>query len=381
MKKIFYLYFLVYYLFLFFYASYMDIGDVEVDYLTKNYPMTYIENIFLSFSHTNLFLRLPSLILSIFSIFLYYKISQKYLKKEKDIYFATIIFSLMPGFIIATLLFNKSIYLIFLVLIFIYSFLYYRFYSYIFLFLFTIVDYSFISLYLGLIFYSIYKRDTKFLIYSIILLGINANYFNYEIGGHPRGHFLDVISIYFAIFSPFVFIYFLYSLIKKIKTPNLLWFISSWGLLFSILLSFRQKIKIDDFAPFVIVSVVFMVAIFFKDYRIRLKPFRLKFKFLFSLLFSSLLLFDLILFSSIYIFENKIFSQFRYSYEIYSYLKTNNIDYISSNNKKLLNKLSFYGLKQGDKYFVYFDKNSKKVSILHNNKLLYNFYVSKVNKK
>ena len=381
MKKIFYLYFLVYYLFLFFYANYMDIGDVEVDYLTKNYPMTYIENIFLSFSHTNLFLRLPSLILSIFSIFLYYKISQKYLKKEKDIYFATIIFSLMPGFIIATLLFNKSIYLIFLVLIFIYSFLYYRFYSYIFLFLFTIVDYSFISLYLGLIFYSIYKRDTKFLIYSIILLGINANYFNYEIGGHPRGHFLDVISIYFAIFSPFVFIYFLYSLIKKIKTPNLLWFISSWGLLFSILLSFRQKIKIDDFAPFVIVSVVFMVAIFFKDYRIRLKPFRLKFKFLFSLLFSSLLLFDLILFSSIYIFENKIFSQFRYSYEIYSYLKTNNIDYISSNNKKLLNKLSFYGLKQGDKYFVYFDKNSKKVSILHNNKLLYNFYVSKVNKK
>ena len=381
MKKIFYLYFLVYYLFLFFYANYMDIGDLEIDYLSKNYPITYIENIFLSFGHTNLLLRLPSLILSIFSIFLYYKISQKYLKKEKDIYFATIIFSLMPGFIIASLLFNKSIYLIFLVLIFIYSFLYYRFYSYIFLFLFTIVDYSFISLYLGLIFYSIYKRDTKFLIYSIILLGINANYFNYEIGGHPRGHFLDVISIYFAIFSPFVFIYFLYSLIKKIKTPNLLWFISSWGLLFSILLSFRQKIKIDDFAPFVIVSVVFMVAIFFKDYRIRLKPFRLKFKFLFSLLFSSLLLFDLILFSSIYIFENKIFSQFRYSYEIYSYLKTNNIDYISSNNKKLLNKLSFYGLKQGDKYFVYFDKNSKKVSILHNNKLLYNFYVSKVNKK
>jgi len=381
MKKIFYLYFLVYYLFLFFYANYMDIGDLEIDYLSKNYPITYIENIFLSFGHTNLLLRLPSLILSIFSIFLYYKISQKYLKKEKDIYFATIIFSLMPGFIIASLLFNKSIYLIFLVLIFIYSFLYYRFYSYIFLFLFTIVDYSFISLYLGLIFYSIYKKDTKFLIYSIILLGINANYFNYEIGGHPRGHFLDVISIYFAIFSPFVFIYFLYSLIKKIKTPNLLWFISSWGLLFSILLSFRQKIKIDDFAPFVIVSVVFMVAIFFKDYRIRLKPFRLKFKFLFSLLFSSLLLFDLILFSSIYIFENKIFSQFRYSYEIYSYLKTNNIDYISSNNKKLLNKLSFYGLKQGDKYFVYFDKNSKKVSILHNNKLLYNFYVSKVNKK
>ena len=381
MKKIFYLYFLVYYLFLFFYANYMDIGNLEVNYLSKNYPITYIENIFLSFGHTNLLLRLPSLILSIFSIFVYYKISQKYLKKEKDIYFATIIFSLMPGFIIASLLFNKSIYLIFLVLIFIYTFLYYRFYSYLFLLIFSVTDYSFISLYLGLIFYFIYKKDTKFLIYSIILLGINANYFNYEIGGHPRGHFLDVISIYFAIFSPFVFIYFLYSLIKMFKIPNLLWFISSWGLLFSLLLSFRQKIKIDDFAPYVIVSVVFMISIFIKEYRVRLKIFRPFYRNLFVFLFSSLILFDFILLSTPYFFNNKIFTQFRYSKNIVTILKNNNINYIRCNNTTLCKKLYFYGIKKGNKYFLCFDKNSKKVSILHNNKLLYNFYVSKVNKK
>jgi len=381
MKKIFYLYFLVYYLFLFFYANYMDIGNLEVNYLSKNYPITYIENIFLSFGHTNLLLRLPSLLLSIFSIFVYYKISQKYLKKEKDIYFATIIFSLMPGFIIASLLFNKSIYLIFLVLIFIYTFLYYRFYSYLFLLIFSVTDYSFISLYLGLIFYSIYKKDTKFLIYSIILLGINANYFNYEIGGHPRGHFLDVISIYFAIFSPFVFIYFLYSLIKMFKIPNLLWFISSWGLLFSLLLSFRQKIKIDDFAPYVIVSVVFMISIFIKEYRVRLKIFRPFYRNLFVFLFSSLILFDFILLSTPYFFNNKIFTQFRYSKNIVTILKNNNINYIRCNNTTLCKKLYFYGIKKGNKYFLCFDKNSKKVSILHNNKLLYNFYVSKVNKK
>ena len=217
----------------------MDIGSLEVEYLNKNYPISILENTILSiFGNDNLSLRLPSLILSIFSIFLYYKISQKYLKKANDVYLSTFIFSLMPGFIIASLLFNKSIYMIFLVLLFIYTFLYHRFYSYTLLLLYAILNYSFISLYMGLIFYSIYKKDTKFLIYSILLLAINANYFNYDIKGHPKGHFVDVVLVYFAIFSPFVFTYFIYSLIKVLKKPTLLWFISSWGLLFSFLFSF-----------------------------------------------------------------------------------------------------------------------------------------------
>ena len=382
MKKFFYIYFFVYYSFLFFYAIHLNIGDLEIEYLSKNYPITYIENIFFDlFGKSNLILRLPSIILSIFSIFLYYKISQKYLKKQKDIYFSTIIFSLMPGFIIASLLFNKSIYLILLVLIFIYSFIYYRFYSYIFLLIFTITDYSFISLYLGLIFYSIYKKDTKFLIYSIFLFMINANYFNYDIGGHPKGHFVDIFLIYSAIFSPFVFIYFLYSLIKIFKTPTLLWFISSWGLLFSLLLSFRQKIKIDDFAPFVIVAIVFMITIFLSDYRVRLKIFRPIYQKLFIFLFLTLILFDTFILTAPYFIDKKIITQFKYSYEIYKILKSNNVDYLHCNNKILCNKLYFYGLNKGNKYFLCFDKNSKKVSILHNNKLLYNFYVSKLNKK
>jgi len=380
MKKIFYLYFLFYYSFLLLYANYMDIGDLEINYLSKNYPITYIENIFLSLGHTNLLLRLPSLILSIFSIFLYYKISQKYLKKEKDIYLSTIIFSLMPGFIIASLLFNKSIYLIFLVLFFIYSFLYYRFYAYVLLLVYSIVDYSFISLYLGLIFYSIYRKDSGFLVYSIVLLGINANYFNYKIDGYPQGHFLDVISIYFVIFSPLVFIYFLYALVKIYKKPTLLWFISSWGLLFSILLSFRQKIKIDDFAPFVIVAVVFMIEVFFKDYRVRLKIFRFRFRLLFIFLFLSLLFFDLLLLSSVYILDHKIVTQFCYSRQISTKLEKLNINKIYCNDKKLCKKLYFYGIKKGKIYYLHWNKHTKKVSISHNNRKIYNFYVSKLNK-
>jgi len=378
-KKVFFFYFIFYYSFLFIYANYMNIGDLEITYLSKNYPITLIENIFVSFGHNNIFLRLPSLLLSFFSIFLYYKISQKYLKKPQDIYFATIIFSLLPGFLIASLLFNKSIYLIFLVLIFLYSFLYYRFYSYLFLLLFTISDYSFIVLYMGLIFYSIYKKDTKFLIYNILLLAINANYFHYAIGGKPQGDFIGLLIIYFSIFSPLVFIYFLYSLIK-INKPTILWFISTGSLLISILLSFRQRIKIDDYAPYVIISVVFMVYIFFNDYRIRLKIFRPFYKKLFILLFSSLFLFDVFIFISPYMLNKKIVAQFRYSKEISEYLQINNIDYIKCNEQKFCKKLYFYGLHKGEKYYLFWNRKTKKVSISHNHQKIDEFYVSKLNK-
>ena len=382
MKKLFFLYLFIFYSFLIVYANYMDIGDLEVRYLSLNYPITFIEDIFLNFlGNSNLSLRAPSLILSIFSIFLYYQISKKYLKKEFDVYLSVILFSLMPGFIIASLLFNKSIYLIFLTLIFIYSFLYYRFYSYIFLLLFTVTDYSFISLYLGLIFYSIYKKNTKFLIYSIFLMMINANYFQYDINGKPTGHFLDIILVYFSIFSPFIFIYFIYSLIKILKNPTLLWFISTSGLLFSFLLSFRQRIKIDDFAPFVIVAVVFMISIFMHEYRLRLRYFRPFYRKIGYFLLLSVVLFDILILSSKYYLDKNIVTQFNYSYKISQKLKQKNINYIECKDKLFCQKLYFYGLKKGDKYLLEFDKTQKKVSISHNHKKIDEFYVSKLNKK
>jgi hypothetical protein len=209
---------------------------------------------------------------------------------------------------------------------------------------------------------------------------INANYFNYDIGGHPKGHLIDILGVYFAIFSPFVFIYFIYVLIKSFKKPSLLWFISTWGLLFSILLSFRQKIKIDDFAPYVIVAIVFMVAVFFSDYRVRLKIFRTSYKFMFSLLFGSLILFDVFILSS-KLLNIKIINQFKFSKEVSLFLKSKNIDEINCNSKNFCRKLYFYGIHKGDKYFLNFDKNRQKVSISHNQKEIFNFYVSKLNKK
>ena len=375
-------YFLFYYIFLFWYAIYLNIGNFEISYLQNSNLLNHISTLFFSIlGKNNLSLRFPNLIFSFFSILLYAKIAKYYFKSTEEINFTLIIFSLMPGFIIASLLYNKSIYLIFLTLLFIYTFLYYRFFSYILLVLYTFLDYSFISLYFGLVFYSIHKKDTRFLIYSLILLMINANYFHYDINGHPSGHFLNLFIVYLAIFSPFVFVYFLYAVLKIFKKPNLLWFISTFALLFSIILSFRQKIRIDDYAPFVIVSVIFMIKVFLSDYRIRLKIFRKPFKFLFAFLFLSLIFFDVLLLSSRYFFNEKMFSQFNYSQEVAKFLKKENINYIYCNNKTFCKKLYFYGLQKGNIYYINFDEKSKKVSILHNKTKLYDKYVSNLYKK
>jgi len=376
------LYFLFYYIFLFWYAIHLNIGDFEVLYLQNHNLMNYISNFFFSiFGKNNFSLRLPSLIFSIFSIFLYKEIANYYFKSKKEVNLILIIFSLMPGFIIASLLYNKSIFLIFLTLLFIYAFLYYRFFSYMLLAVYSVVDYSFISLYFGLIFYSIYKKETKFLIYSLFLLMINANYFNYDINGHPYGHFLTLFLVYLAIFSPFVFVYFLYSILKAFKKPNLLWFISSFALLFSIILSFRQRIRIDDYAPFVIVAVIFMLKIFLSDYKVRLKIFRRPFRILFIFLFSTLVLFDIALLTTKFYLNKRIVTQFNYSRSIAKFLLDKKINYIYCNDKIFCQKLYFYGLQKGHKYYIKLDKKSKKVSILHNETKLLDEYVSKLNKK
>jgi hypothetical protein len=377
-----FIYFIIYYTILFLYALNLNIGTFEVLTFEHPYKINCVGNFFLFlFGKNNFALRLPSLIVSMISIFLYYKISKFYFKNKKERYYSIVVFSLLPGFIIASILYNKSIYSIFFLLLFIYSFFYYRFYSYILLLVYTIVDESFISLYFALIFYSIYKKDNKLLIYSLLLLMINAHYFHYNINGHPKGHFLNLISVYLAIFSPFVFMYFLYSLIKIFKKPNLLWFISLFSLLFSIILSFRQNIKIDDYAPFVIISVIFMVYVFLQDYRIRLKIFRKPYKILLLFLFFSLLSFDILLLSSKFFFNRYIVNQFKYSKELYLFLKIHHIDNVYCNDDILCKKLYFYGINKGNRYYLIFDKKSKKVSILHNGIKLYDKSVSKLYKK
>ncbi|MEO1923136.1 MAG: hypothetical protein ABGX25_01305, partial [Nautiliaceae bacterium] len=301
MKIFFFL--LFYYSFLLWYGiEFLSFSIVEVKSIEHFWPLEYILQFSFSlFGHNDFALRLPQIIISFLSSVLFLKISEDYFEKRSDIFFNLVIFLLIPGFIISSLIVNKSIYLLFCTLLFIYFYKHYRFFSYLLLILYIFLDYSFISLYFALVFFAIYKRDSKFLLFVLILLAVNANFFDYRITGKPRGYFLDVLGTYILIFSPFVFIYFLYTLYKGFFfKKDIIFFISVFSFLLSILLSFRQRIKIDDFAPYVLPYVIFMVKIFLSSYRVRLPVFRKWYRILFIFLFATIIIFDIALFLNRY---------------------------------------------------------------------------------
>jgi hypothetical protein len=124
--------------------------------------------------------------------------------------------------------------------------------------------------------FSLYKKKNTFLIFNVILLLGSLFLFGISSHGTPKGHFLDAIGIYAAIFSPIIFIYIFYVLYRRYLTKDfdILWFISSVILVLSLLLSFRQRVNLEIFAPYVILALPLMAQSFESSYRVRLNIFR-----------------------------------------------------------------------------------------------------------
>ncbi|AZV46404.1 hypothetical protein C3L23_03685 [Nautilia sp. PV-1] len=382
MKKIIAVSFLFYSFLLWYGVSFLSFSIVDVRSIDHFPVLNYILNFsFFLFGKNDFALRVPEIIVGFCSVLLFYKLTEFYLKKEKDRFFATIIFMLIPGMIISSIIVNKSVYLIFLTLLFVYLYKTNKIYSYILLALCVFLDSGFISLFFALIFYAIYKKDNVLLLLSLLFLAINANYFNYDIGGKPKGHFLDLFGTYFLIFSPFVFIYFLFSIYKGFfdKKRDIVFFIAFFTFIISILLSFRQRIKIDDYAPFTLVYVIYMVKYFLSSYRVRLPQFRGTYKTVFIVLITTLTFFDIALFLNRYTPARKLSSSYYFIKPLASELKNKNIDFINSKNKRLLRALNFYGLKKGNKYMIIYEKRENKVSIFHKKRKIMQINVSKLN--
>ena len=378
MKKIFWFIVIIYYLFLYWYSvNFLSFAIVEASSIEHFFILKYI------FSHFNLYgndylIRIIPLMFSFLSLILFFKLSEIYIPKSK--YYTTFIFMLIPGFIVSSVIINKSIFLIFLTLLFLYSYKKFRVFSYILLIIYAFLDYSFIALYFSLVFYAIYKKDTKLLFFTLLLLAVNANFFNYKITGKPKGFLPDVLGTYFLIFSPLVFLYFLYSLYKGFfYKKEILFFVGAFSFFISLLLSFRQRIKIDDFAPFVLPYTINMVNVFLKSYRVRLPRFRNNYKILFVLLFGSMIVFDFLLFINSYTPARDLSGSFYFLKPLCKKLKMKHIDGVFCNNKFFCECLNFYGIKNGNKYYLVYYKHKKKVSIFHNNRKILEINVSKLN--
>ena len=364
-------FFIFYYLFLFYYGIHLTFSLVEWSAIEKSFYLKKILDFsFALFGKNDFALRIPSILMSIFSLMLFYSISKNYFK-VKELNYVVIIFAFLPGFLISSLLVNKSIYLIFLTLLFIYFYFNKRIVSYFLLLGYAFLDNAFFSLYIGLFIFSIYKKDNFLLLFSLVLLALNANYFNYDIGGKPKSYFLDVIAVYSMIFSPLIFIYFVYALFRSKK--DLIYFLTIGSFLLSIILSFRQRIRIDDYAPFALIFLIHLVKTFLISYKVRLPQFRNEYKKFGLILGISLILFDILVFNA-----NRFFfvDKTLYLKPVITYLQKKDIKKIEVSNK-FEPIFQFYGFKTGGSYKIKIYKNI--VSIIHKNRVIKQIDVSKIN--
>ncbi len=342
------------------------------------------------FGQNDLALRLPFITFHLLSVILLYKISELYIKKEEDRVYAIALFILLPGVLSSSLIVNTAPITIFFTLLFVYlyekdkKYLYYPL-----LIMIAFIDSAFEILYLGVFTYAIFKNNKRLYILSGILFLVTLYIYGFDSGGKPRGFFLDTLAMYALIFSPFLFLYYFYTMYRILfkREKTLLWFISFTALLLSILLSFRQRIPITDFAPYGVIAIPLVYENFLKSFKIRLPQFRTWYKRgLYATIFLLGLNFLITYFNkTLYIFlpnpDMNFAQKFHIAKQLSNKLKALNINQVSCQNKDLTNRLKFYGISKGEKYLLSDTKlsqNAKKVTISYTFKPIKTYYVSKL---
>jgi len=338
------------------------------------------------FGRDDFVLRLPFILFYVASSILMYLFTQNFFKHKVDSLISVAIFMILPGINSAGLLVNNSIIVIFCLLLYLY--IYKKKYKihYFLLILFLFIDNSFTLLYLSLVIFAFRKKEKTLLIVSSILFLISLYIYPFEIGGHPQSYFVNTIGAYSSIFSPFLFIYFVYAVYRiGIKLEkNLNWYITSITLILSFILSLRQKIDIEDFAPFIVVAIPDMVKLFMFSIRVRLKQFRKMHYVLvgFIVFTLSLNLLVLVFNKHFYIFVDNPKNYFAYKHhivkELSQKLKKLNISEVHTDDKKLQLRLKYYGINDSNKNFLLKEttkKNNIQLNIEYSNKLVSKFFL------
>ena len=345
------------------------------------------------FGQNDFALRVPMILLHLASAQLLYIISYAYIPKARNRIWIVLIFILLPGVMSSAIVVNSAGVIIFGLLLFmlIYQKLNHN-YLYFYLAILSFLEADFIYLFLSLAMYSIHTKDKKLFLISILLSSISLYIFGLEKYGMPSGHFLDIMAIYSAVLTPIIFIYLFYVLYRKflVKEMDVLWFIASVPLLFSLILSFRQHIGIEHFAPYLIVSLPIGAKMFYSSYRVRLKIFRYNYRNIFTI--SLLLLvvnsFVVLFNKEIYIFIENPKEHFAYKMyvakELADTLKEDGIRCIKSD-KHMSKRLKFYGVSSCDTYILKEENlNTHKVvnvTVSYKNRVVYMANVTNINNR
>ncbi|MGE4473337.1 hypothetical protein [uncultured Sulfuricurvum sp.] len=342
------------------------------------------------FGQNDYALRAPMIVLHLFSVFLLYAISKFYVSGKNDRIWIVLIYMLLPGVTSAALIVDNAGLMIALVFLFAYGYLRFGRYALALFPLYIGIDPAFAYLFFATAIYGLYRKEWWYGFVGGASFIVSLYVYGIHVGGLPESRFLDAFGIYAAIFSPIVFLYLFYVLYRRMiaKQWDLIWMIAMSAFVISILLSFRQKVEVQTFAPYLMLALPMAGETFLHTYRIRLREFRGKYRLLF---YSA---FILLIINASVVFFNQWFYRFlkdptrHFSYsmhivkELAGALKENHIYCVDANDKKLQLRLRFYGVTQCKMYHLTKKRNPKalKVTISYKNTPIFNAYVTKINK-
>lgn len=313
------------------------------------------------FGQNDFALRLPTIAMHLAAVVLFYRLSGGYLKRGKDRLWLVAIFMLLPGVSSSALLVDNSA----LVILFLLAYAVLQEHSeraaMLLLIPAVFIDVAFAPLFLGLFFYALNEKRGVYLSAApLLLFGLSMYLHGFDPHGTPKGHFLDVLGLYAVIFSPIVFVYLVYTLFRLSvqRRFSLLWYLAAVPLLLSLVLSFRQVIDIQVFAPYLILAMPLAAQLFSHSYRVRLKIYRQKYRLLFALSFALLILNTLAVFFNKEIYALLEEGQRHFAHrqhvakELAAALRERGVECALLDDPKMQLRLRFYGIGRCPRYRV-----------------------------
>ncbi len=335
-------------------------------------------------------LRLPMIMLHLGSTLLLYAVAKEYLNDINRIWLV-LIFVLLPGIVSSALIVDSAGLLIFGLLLFVYLFRRVSFFVLcLYLFTLSLIESGFLYLFLGLLLYGMVERKYALALVNMVFIILSVVLYGLDVHGSPKGYFLDSIGIYSAIFTPIVFVYIFYVLYRRGLTKEIdaVWFLASSALVVSLILSFRQKIDVQHFAPYLVLALPLAAQTFYNSYRVRLPQFRRKYKavFVVALLFllanSGVVLFNKYLYRVLERPSEHFAYKMHIAKELADALHERGIDCVQTK-KSMGLRLEFYGISKCNEFVLEEvdarENNGRDVTISYINKPIKFYSVTKVN--
>ena len=171
-------------------------------------------------------------------------------------------------------------------------------------------------------------------------------------------HFFDTLGIFAACFSPLIFVYFFYVIYRLSFKNNksLLWFLMSVTFIFCSLLSLRQKLYLEEFLPFCVISTPLLIKTLIESYRVRLPQFRLKYKIFIQCSVIFLLICYVVIVANQFLYyflepKRHFANNYHFAKELSIELKKQNINALRVD-KNLQQRLKFYGIKDSNTFYL-----------------------------